>query len=413
MMLPFIFSHLRNNITRSALICIGILISFLVSISTHFLYINTIRIFEYYSIWDVNQDRFEVTKEGWGVLSLLHKDSASIDDSIQTMIAEDDSIQWWYWFTLVELPVVVTMNIFSFTLETDVPVFAVSDNYFCKNETTCSLENHMPIGISRLLFDFYNTNLAGSAQFFPRFPEWILKWQSMEFSFWTSKIFDYKLPNPSILTWVVQKIEWDLPWFGITLPRSSVEKSMNALGFYIGKPYKIIWYIEHGVSPESIREKYKKHGVNVLFDSDKTENIHKKLSLYQTLLLSVSIINSLFFYILIGFLLTGFIREITPFLEYLRRIGVNTRKAFGFITLYTWILSIWAISIGIVCIIGSNLFLLPKFVSIIENIGISTGIIPISLSFMGLYWVGHIVAIILIGHILSYKIISRKWENMK
>lgn len=55
-------------------------------------------------------------------------------------------------FTLVEIPVLANFRMFSFSLETDMPIFAISDSSLTGSNT--------PIGISQILIDFYNKEFS-------------------------------------------------------------------------------------------------------------------------------------------------------------------------------------------------------------------------------------------------------------
>ena len=90
-------------------------------------------------------------------------------------------------FSLVELPVLARFSLFEFSLETDIPVFSVTDN---------SLTGAViPIGISRAMIDFYNTRIAGTSVMFPQIPELLIQGQSVRLTFGASKIFP---PSPRI-----------------------------------------------------------------------------------------------------------------------------------------------------------------------------------------------------------------------
>ena len=69
-------------------------------------------------------------------------------------------------FSLVELPVVAKFSLFSFSLETDIPVFSVTDSAI--------IGSGIPVGISRAMVDFYNIQFAGSSQMFPKVNETFL-----------------------------------------------------------------------------------------------------------------------------------------------------------------------------------------------------------------------------------------------
>jgi hypothetical protein len=78
----------------------------------------------------------------------------------------------------VELPVTARFSLFSFGLETDIPIFSVTD--------TALTGASIPVGISRSMLDFYNLQFSGSSPMFPRIDELILLGQTVRMTFGAS-----------------------------------------------------------------------------------------------------------------------------------------------------------------------------------------------------------------------------------
>lgn len=122
-------------------------------------------------------------------------------------------------------------------MESDIPVFAVTDNVLTGSR--------IPVGLSRSMIDFYNLQFAGSSPMFPRVTESFLLGQSVEVTVGASKIF----PSlPSIATpfkGTISHIGDDFPGFGIVLPESIIRNSMQEIGYTLGNPYKIVAYLKN------------------------------------------------------------------------------------------------------------------------------------------------------------------------
>lgn len=68
-------------------------------------------------------------------------------------------------YVLVEYPLMAKFSLFSFALETDIPVFAYSGKTLTGTD----------IGISKKMLDYYNIQFAGSTAMFPMMNEAFLK----------------------------------------------------------------------------------------------------------------------------------------------------------------------------------------------------------------------------------------------
>lgn len=409
-MIAFIRSHQKNNLIRTILITSSITSIFLLITGVLFFYSNTVRVFEYYSIGTTHPDRFELTKTGW-LLSLLGKKDAHIDKTTLEHISKDSNIDRWYAFSLVELPVVVKVGLFQFSLETDIPIFSVSDSYFCKEKSPCDFSQNPPIGISRSLFDFYNSQLAGTADFFPRFPEWLIRGQKMEFTFGKSKIFEYTMKTGATIIGSVRVIENDLPGFWLTLPESVVQKQLASLWYRHEQPYKVVGYKKEGISPDVIRNSYVSLWNTVRFDTDKLEQIHAKLAFYRQVLFLWNSTIIAFFTLLLLFLFSWLIRELKPFLDYQRQLGLSPIRIFLFIEGYASILAGYGLTlwIGLLCFLQ---YFTPLLQKNMEKIGIGVPLLPIWygeiwMVSMLIFWV-----ISLIFFLLSFRLIGKKWENL-
>ena len=136
----------------------------------------------------------------------------------------------------MELPVLAKFSLFSFGLETDIPVFSVTD--------TALSGSGIPVGISRSMVDFYNLQFAGSSAMFPKINESFLIGQSVRVTFGASKIF----PSlPTIATAIdanIVRIGDDFPGFGLVIPESIVRQKMQEIGYTLAPPYKIVAYMK-------------------------------------------------------------------------------------------------------------------------------------------------------------------------
>jgi hypothetical protein len=82
-----------------------------------------VRYYSSSSIVDTN--RVEITADS-NLFTLFSRDSAGIQADALTSIQREDGLKDIEVFTLIEYPVLAKFSLFSFGLETDIPVFALS-----------------------------------------------------------------------------------------------------------------------------------------------------------------------------------------------------------------------------------------------------------------------------------------------
>jgi hypothetical protein len=100
---------------------------------------------------------------------------------------------------------VAKFSLFAFGLETDIPVFSVTDSALSGTG--------IPVGISRSMVDFYNIQFAGSSEMFPKVDPIFLIGQTVRLTFGASKIFP-SLPNIATpIDGTITQIGDDFPGF--------------------------------------------------------------------------------------------------------------------------------------------------------------------------------------------------------
>jgi len=172
--------------------------------------------------------------------------------------------------------VTANFRFFDFTFETDVPIFSVTDTALTGAE--------IPIGISRMMMDFYNTQFAGSSSLFPKMPSSFLLGQQITFTFGASKLFPSTATIASPITGKIAAISNDFPGFGIVLPESIVREKVAETGYALGKPYKIVAYMNDVHDRAAITTSYKNEVI--LFDAD---SIAKKQNQLELVALWISV----------------------------------------------------------------------------------------------------------------------------
>ena len=147
---PF-FIFFRRTPWRSFSIFLAV---FIIAISSLFLLSiekNALRALKYYEYSPLDERRFTLNVDA-DLFFLFSHDSSGIDERTIESLRNNAYIESTSTFTLVEIPVVAKFGMFQFSLETDMPIFAVSDSSLTGSNA--------PMGISQLLIDFYNKEFS-------------------------------------------------------------------------------------------------------------------------------------------------------------------------------------------------------------------------------------------------------------
>ena len=130
-------------------------------------------------------------------------------------ILSDENFQNTKIFRLVTIPVSAKFGFFDFGLESDVPVFSVTDSALTGAK--------IPVGMSRVMLDLYNSQFAGSSAYFPQMKDFFLIGQKIDFTFGKSKIFESSNRVSEPITGTITTINNEFPGVGLILPESIVE----------------------------------------------------------------------------------------------------------------------------------------------------------------------------------------------
>ena len=125
-MIKFLFAHITKNPIRSLSIIGSISILFLTIIGSVYLYKNSTSAIEYYARHGNNEKRVTITSTS-SVLNIFQSESGMKEKTIQ-QIQNDPLLENVQVFRLVSIPVSAKFDVFSFSLETDIPVFSVTDS---------------------------------------------------------------------------------------------------------------------------------------------------------------------------------------------------------------------------------------------------------------------------------------------
>lgn len=129
MILRFILLKIRAHKIRSSIVILSTMLMSVFLNILLFLYSNIIAFNTYYQLDGVDPRRVSITSDT-SFFELFGKEKSGLSQAIETKITQDPLIDHSYFLTFVEIPVLAQMDIFSFHLATDIPVFGISDEFF-------------------------------------------------------------------------------------------------------------------------------------------------------------------------------------------------------------------------------------------------------------------------------------------
>ncbi len=297
-MFSFFLSHIRTHLFRSiSMICISSL-CIIVSVILLFLYQNSSKALTYYNYNIIDERRFTLSMDT-SYFDMFSRASVGLPSTLSKELESDANVSRVQSFSLVELPVLAEFSLFEFGLETDIPIFSVTD-------TALSWAS-IPVGMSRAMIDFYNMKVAGTTAMLPKIPEMLIRGQWVKLTFWASKIFPPLSRIAVPIEGKITNIDENFPWFGLTLPESIVREKMSEVGYELSPPYKIVAYMWDATMIPYIQKKYWKY--NPKFDAQMILELNRQVDFMRNIFSAIAVIFSLVLSIFFVFLLFSFFRE--------------------------------------------------------------------------------------------------------
>lgn len=255
-MIPFLIRSLSSSWIRTLSIIIAVLSSSLVIIFFYVIYTNTIAAISYYTLDGVDERRFTLTAPT-SFFQLLDREKWGLSETVLDQIHSDKNISSYKEFIFIDIPVLGKFDIFTFSLDIDIPTFALR---------TSSGEVSDGIGISRSMLRYYNAQFAGSHIMFPVFEDDMILWKWVTLVFWLSKLFSLPESAGASYTSEIARIDSDYPGFWVVVPYAIAEQKMKQIGKNLSSPYKIVWYMHDVSMREDIAREYAWYDIS--FDED-------------------------------------------------------------------------------------------------------------------------------------------------
>ena len=356
-MFSFFFKHIFKHFSRSIAIVFSIFFVFLIGIFGIYAYQNTQAVIKHFSYLGNNPNRLTISADT-NILNIFSKEEGLPEDKIQK-IEQDENLENIQIFRLVQIPVSAKFWFFSFALESDIPVFSVTDS------ALESKKSIIPVGMSRTMVDLYNTQFAGSSKFFPQMSAEFLLGQKIEFTFGKSKIFNSTNNIATPITGTLSAINNDFPGFGIVLPESIVKQKLEEIGFSLGAPYKIVAYMKNPNLRDNIIKNHP--GLNIRFSMDDIKKTEEKIMIAGIILWGIGSFLIGMFVIFFCFLLFWYFRERKSYFQMISLFGLKSIKSYILTIGEPIFFSFFGIIFGILASIFFMQNIHPKILQIIQE----------------------------------------------
>ncbi|MBS9783720.1 hypothetical protein KGV55_00225 [Candidatus Gracilibacteria bacterium] len=317
--IPFLLRQIQSHKIKSISFVFVILLTLFLGYGIIWMYQNMSSAVSYYSSINIGDPKRVKISSGGNIFAFLSKGVSGLSDETLKKISNDSRFEDIKTFTLIQYPVTGDFSIFSFGLESDIPVFAIS------GDTPLGKKG---VGISQKMLEYYNLQFAGSLPIFPKIDKKFIKGRKVVITVGKSKLFnlDGKKPAKPIETQITD-ISPDYPGFGVVLPKKILESRLKSIGLSLGNPFKVVAKIKNLNNIENLKKDYK--GLNITFDQDAIKENEKRLQTLQlifgaTFLAIICVVGTI-----ILFLLGSILREIKHIYRLIYRLGIfNLRSIF-------------------------------------------------------------------------------------
>lgn len=298
-MIKFLFYHIIKNFWRSFSLIFSVFLVVLIAFGAIYIFKNAESAISYYTMPSNEENRLTLSTSN-NLLNIFVQENSLSENNIEEILA-NKNFENTQVFRLVNIPVSAKFGFFDFGLETDIPVFSVTDFALTGAE--------IPVWMSRVMLDVYNSQFAGSSKFFPQMRDFFLIGQKIEFTFGKSKIFASSNAIWEPITGTITKISNDFPGLGLILQESLVKNELSKIGFSLGNPYKVVTYVKNMDEKENIEKFFKAKNIVTNFEIDEIEKTRKKIQSIGLIVGTISAVIIAMIITFFGFLLSGFFRE--------------------------------------------------------------------------------------------------------
>lgn len=312
----FFFTYIFRHKVRSLSLIIAIFLAFLTIFFGIYLHKNTENAISYYTKNTDNDARVRFSASS-NLFSVFHTEN-NFNENLIEKIQTDPRLEKIQIFRLVNIPVMAKIGFLGFELESDVPVFSVTDSALPNQKNA--------VGISRTMLDLYNTQIAGSSQMFPKMKEIFLLGQNVEFIFGKSKIFQTPTHSSVPLNGKITTINNDFPAIGFTLTESTVREKMHEIGYAIGNPYRIIAYMKNPKDADAIKNDYQK--IHLTFDKEENAQFRGQIFFIGMVFFLVGGFMISLFFLFFIFLLLGYFRERSDVFTMISTFGLKNISSY-------------------------------------------------------------------------------------
>ncbi|MEF2175497.1 MAG: hypothetical protein V3575_03400, partial [Candidatus Absconditabacteria bacterium] len=208
-------------------------------------------------------------------------------NQVSEQLAKDPNIEKHYNLYSTKLPISIVIDFFGNQIETDILLFAISDNFFKDNGVNID-KYEMPIGLSQNLMDFYNLQVA-NGDFFPKMGKPLFMSVKVKIFFGKSTFLNRKGDTVIEKQGKITVLDSILPMIGLTLPYSKVQavtKDVKNMEFNL---YRIVGYAKDFQYIKTLQNRYSED-YSVVSTDDKLNKVRENLLAVKYLFVGINFI---------------------------------------------------------------------------------------------------------------------------
>lgn len=288
MIFKIVIRKILNNKFKSLLIVGNFVLVMIFSILFLFLYKNIEGFFVDKQVGELDFYKFEIT--GKNNVPLLFSFTGNVNNQLNKVsddLANDPNIERHYNLYSTKLPISIIIDFFGSQIETDILLFAISDNFF--KDHWVNIDKHeMPIWLSQNLMDFYNLQVA-NGDFFPKMWKALFMSVKVNIFFGKSTFLNRKWDTVIEKQWKITVLDSILPMIGITLPYSKVQEVTKDVKNMEFNMYRIVGYAKDFQYIKTLQNRYSED-YSVVSTDDKLNKVKENLLAVKYLFVGINFI---------------------------------------------------------------------------------------------------------------------------
>lgn len=411
MIIKLLISKIIKNKFKSFLIMMTLFVWVLFTLFLLFFYNNIENFFIKKWIWEVSFKKFDIYPKS-AAWTFNMSNSWYDNNTLQKFenLKLDPNIEKVYYFYNTDLPVSIKINLFNNTIDTDIFLFIVSDNFFVDHHLADMSWDVLNFWVSQSLIDFYNLQLA-NWEFFPTVPQELFYTIKFDVYFGKSVFLNFAV-NDLVKKWRIAVIDNVLPVLWLTMPYTSAMSVLNSIDRWKVRLNRVSWYVKDESYIKTIEQQFS--WFQVSSDQKAISKIKDKLIGLRIFLIFLNIAVVILLFNFVVYIVYTLIESNSKIFQVFRvhwSSKFTILKIILFEVLIYTIVALLFVMLTYFCI--RFLFLESINIWLNKTYKFNYNLISLSLNNLFVVFVLYIVFIVFVSVFTSYKHWNKNFENLK